>query len=126
MDQADYDIAIVGAGIAGGALARALVAQGWRLCVIEAGELRGISPPAEQGVDGFDARVSALTPASTELLDRLGAWRAVAAARSCPYRHMHVWDADGSGAIDFDFKESELGYNCSALNIIPASLSKIT
>jgi 2-octaprenylphenol hydroxylase len=107
MDRADYDIVIVGAGIAGGALARALVAQGWRLCLIEAGELRGLSPPVDQGVAGFDARVSALTPASTALLDRLDAWQAVAAARSCPYRHMHVWDADGSGAIDFDC--SELG-----------------
>ena len=105
MDRSDHDIVVVGAGIAGSALAVALAAQGWRVCLVEARELvTDLAVPGE-GVCGFDPRVSALTPASVILLDSLDAWAAIAAARSCAYRHMHVWDAEGSGAIDFDCAE---------------------
>jgi 2-polyprenylphenol 6-hydroxylase len=61
----------------------------------------------------FDARVSALTPASRQLLTDLGVWDDLAKLRVCAYRDMRVWDADGTGAIHFSADEVHadcLGY----------------
>jgi 2-octaprenylphenol hydroxylase len=100
--RVDYDIVIVGAGIAGSALACALQQQDWRIALVEANPLQLEMPAFETGVENFDSRVSALTPASIDLLEGLQAWDAVRACRSLDYRHMHVWDAEGTGFIDFD------------------------
>ena len=101
------DVAIVGGGIAGLATAVALAGQGLSLALVEAREPAGL--PAVDGAEAdpraFDARVSALTGRSVAFLERLGVWPGIAAARSCAYRHMTVWDADGTGRIDFDARE---------------------
>jgi 2-octaprenylphenol hydroxylase len=100
-----FDVTIVGAGIAGSALAAALTGHGLSIALVEARPLpTGCSEPAP-GLEGFDPRVSALTPRSQAFLERLGAWAGVTAVRACPYRHMTVWDAEGTGAIDFDVDE---------------------
>lgn len=101
----DYDVLVVGAGIAGSALAVALSGQGLRIGLVEARELPADPGPAAPGLEGFDVRVSALTPGSVDLLKRLAAWPAIEASRACPYRHMTVWDAEGTGRIDFDSVE---------------------
>jgi 2-octaprenylphenol hydroxylase len=101
--EGDFDVIVVGAGIAGSALVAALSGRGQRLALVEARPLPAApaAPPAP-GVDGFDSRVSALTPRSRRFLESLGAWEAVTAQRCCPYRHMTVWDAEGTGMIEFD------------------------
>jgi 2-octaprenylphenol hydroxylase len=61
----------------------------------------------------FDARVSALTPASQQFLAALGVWDALSQLRVCAYNDMRVWDADGTGAIHFSADEIHadcLGY----------------
>jgi 2-octaprenylphenol hydroxylase len=61
----------------------------------------------------FSDRVSALTPATRHFFEALGVWDTLAALRLCPYRHMQVWDADGSGQIHFaadDLHLDCLGY----------------
>jgi 2-polyprenylphenol 6-hydroxylase len=108
-----FDVAIVGAGIAGSALATALSGQGRRIALIEAQPLSQQALPTEKTPQDYDSRVSALTPKSKGLLERTGAWPQVEAYRLCPYRHMTVWDAQGTGEIDFDADEvgaSALGY----------------
>ena len=100
-----FDIAIVGAGLAGTALAAALGGSSLRVALIEAQPLSLQWPALTNDVHGFDARVSALTAASQRWLDQLGAWELVAAQRFSPYRHMHVWDGDGTGSIHFDAAE---------------------
>jgi 2-octaprenylphenol hydroxylase len=98
-----YDLAIVGGGIAGLALAASLGDSGLRVLVLEAREL---PPPfADGGLDSYDSRVSALTPRSIAFLESLGVWERISAWRHCPYRHMTVWDGDGTGRIDFDADE---------------------
>lgn len=108
-----YDVAIVGAGIAGSALACALSVASesqsghsskppLRIALIEAQNLPEGWPPCESGVNCFDPRVSALTIASQTLLERIGAWPAIARQRISPFEQMQVWDAEGTGEIGFD------------------------
>lgn len=108
-----FDIAIVGAGLAGSALAAALGGSTLRVALIEAQPLSLTWPPLDEGVSGFDARVSALTLTSQQWLQQLGAWDAVATRRVSPYRHMQVWDGEGTGSIQFDagdVNQTELGH----------------
>jgi 2-polyprenylphenol 6-hydroxylase len=97
-----FDVAIVGAGLAGSALAAALGGSALRVALIEAQPLSLEWPALHDSVDNFDSRVSALTAASQRWLEQLGAWPLVAARRLAPYRQMQVWDGEGTGAIDFD------------------------
>lgn len=97
-----FDIAIVGAGLAGTALAAALGGCELRVALLEAQPLTLAWPALHDDVGNFDGRVSALTAASRDWLQELGAWPLVAAQRLEPYRHMHVWDGEGTGSIAFD------------------------
>tara|TARA_R110001592_G_scaffold363043_1_gene679697 strand:+ start:185248 stop:186468 length:1221 start_codon:yes stop_codon:yes gene_type:complete len=97
-----FDIVIVGAGIAGSALAAALSGNGLAIALLEAQSLQRPELPVARQLQDFDSRVSAITPRSRSLLEKLGAWEAVAAYRQCAYQHMTVWDAEGTGGIEFD------------------------
>lgn len=97
-----YDIVIVGAGIVGSALACALAKSSFNTAIVEAQEGAAEWGDQPDSVDGFDARVSAITVASQQLLQDIGAWQIIAENRLSPYHHMHVWDAEGTGSIDFD------------------------
>ncbi len=105
-----YDITIVGAGIAGSALACALSAgsstnkqrSNIRIALIEANSISADWPPCENGVNDFDPRVSALTVKSQQLLQDIGVWADIAVRRVSPFEQMRVWDADGTGKIHFD------------------------
>ena len=101
------DIMIVGGGMVGSALALGLAQQGWDVVLVEASPLASLQTAAQPatGVDDFDPRVSAISMASQRLLEGLGAWAEVAAGRHCPYQMMAVWDAEGTGRIEFDAAE---------------------
>jgi 2-polyprenylphenol 6-hydroxylase len=103
-----HDVAVVGAGMVGAALALALAREGFDVVVIE--PKPGASWRAQ---DEVDLRVVALASSSIELFRRLDVWTSIADARACAYRHMHVWDALAPGALNFDgadSNESTLGY----------------
>ncbi len=129
MPALSVDVAIVGAGMAGSALALGLAESGLRVALLEA---RVAPPPARgpiQTVEDVDARVSALSPASATWLEQLGAWPRVTAGRIASYRHMHVWDGEGTGAIDFDANEvraEALGHIVENNQIQHALLSGLT
>jgi len=101
------DIMIVGGGMVGSALALGLAQQGWEVVLVEASPLAKLQAPAQPAtdIDGFEPRVSAISMASQRLLEGLGAWAEVAAGRHCPYQMMTVWDAEGTGRIEFDAAE---------------------
>lgn len=112
----DYDILIVGGGMAGAALACALGLGDWRVAVVD--PMPQTASPrdellANQGPEDFDRRVVALTRASEEFLRSLGVWEHMAALRVGPYQGMYVWDADGTAHIEFhaaDLYEPSLGH----------------
>ncbi|PSF08266.1 2-octaprenyl-3-methyl-6-methoxy-1,4-benzoquinol hydroxylase [Marinobacter fuscus] len=102
-----FDVVVVGGGMIGSALALGLARQGWHTALVEgAGRDALIEPAASvQGVEDFEPRVSAISLASQQLLAQLDAWRHVLAGRHCSYRSMTVWDAEGTGRIQFDAAE---------------------
>jgi 2-octaprenylphenol hydroxylase len=114
-DSDQYDVIICGGGMTGLALALALVPTGLRLALVDHQPAPPRPDTLQQRMNRpqFDTRVSALTPASRNLLDSLGVWGALQALRVCPYTDMQVWDADGTGEIHFAAAEMHvpcLGY----------------
>lgn len=127
MSDPEYDVLIVGAGIAGSALAASLCDQGLRLAVVEASPLPPVWDAAVTGAQGFDRRVSAITPASQSLLQNLQVWPSIVAT-ACPYQHMQVWDADGTGEIEFHATEMDipaLGHIVENRELTTALLSRL-
>ncbi|MGD8690077.1 MAG: UbiH/UbiF/VisC/COQ6 family ubiquinone biosynthesis hydroxylase [Gammaproteobacteria bacterium] len=96
MTRRAFDVTVVGAGVVGATLALSLARGGMRVAVVEAGRRARFDP------DRTDLRVLAISPGSARLLDHLGVWDSIVAARVSPYREMEVWDAGGFGSIHFD------------------------
>ncbi len=96
-----HDVAIVGAGMVGAALALALAREGFDVAVIEPR-----APAPWRGEDEVDLRVVALAPSSIDLFGRLDVWTSIASARACAYRRMYVWDALAPGELNFDAADS--------------------
>jgi len=97
--RVDFDLAIIGGGLAGASLAAALAESRLRLALIERKAPAALDPE-------WDSRVYALTPASIAFLDRIGAWRCLEAARVTPIYAMRVFGDDGSSRLDFSAYES--------------------
>jgi ubiquinone biosynthesis UbiH/UbiF/VisC/COQ6 family hydroxylase len=97
----DCDIAIVGAGPAGLALARALADTGLHIILVERQSQEQLADPA------FDGRDIALTHLSRRLLRRLGAWEHIAPAEIAPLQCARVLDGDSSQTLDFGDAHAE-------------------
>ncbi len=94
--QAHYDVVIIGGGMVGATLARALTHSRLRIALIEP------HPPQTQHSDTlFDLRVSAITRASQRIFETLGVWQDMVARRVSPFREMHVWEEQGK-ELHFD------------------------
>ncbi len=70
------------------------------------------SPPAPYAPDQpHDMRVSALSIASKNILETVGAWEGVVNRRFCPFRRMRVWETAGDTEFcSDDINYPELGY----------------
>lgn len=114
--------------MAGAALAAALRGQGLSIALVEARPVAPPELPSACDVASFDTRVSALNLQSGALLEQLGVWPAIERYRHCAYRHMTVWDADGTGLIDFDAAEMDqpaLGHIVENRAVIAALLGPV-
>ncbi len=98
----DYDLAIIGGGPVGAALALALRASGLKICVLEA---------RAENVANSDARALALSYGSRLLLDKLQVWdalREVSAIRTIHISQQKTFGRALLKAAELDV--SELGY----------------
>src|SRR5512147_549712 len=102
---AAYDVLIVGGGMVGAALACALGNSPLKVAVLDR-----TSPAAPD--KEYDQRVSAITLASQNLFENIGAWDSMVRRRVSPVREMQVWSEGGSGSIHFN--AAEIGEPCLA------------
>lgn len=98
------DVAIVGGGMVGLAVACGLQGSGLRVAVLEQHVPQPLAADAAPQL-----RVSAINAASEKLLTRLGVWSDIVARRACCYHGMEVWDKDSFGRIEFD--DQSMGYS---------------
>lgn len=96
----DYDIVIVGGGLAGLALAVALRRSRFHIAVIE--------EHAPQRAADWDARIYAISPANARFLDDIGIWRHLDLSRMSPVRKMDV-RGDRGGQLGFSAYDSGVG-----------------
>ena len=107
MTNQPTEIAIVGGGMVGGALALGLAQHGFAVTVIEHAE------PAPFVADSQpDVRISAISAASVSLLKGLGVWDAVQAMRCHPYRRLETWEWETAHVV---FAPLNLSYRCLAI-----------
>lgn len=94
-----FDLIILGGGLAGASLAAALRDSGRKIALVE-----GRPPLAPDPSGAWDNRVYAIAPASARFLQRIGIGPALAADRVAPVYDMRV-AGDGGGAIHFSAYE---------------------
>jgi len=109
------DVAIMGAGMVGTALALSLKNASLSIALIDGqvSERLQTSTAVSDSVESFKPRVSALTLASRNLLSAIGVWDGMNPQQIMPYQKMNVWDQLGSAEINFDAAElycDELGF----------------
>ena len=99
-----FDIVIVGGGMVGTSIAAALKNSDIRIALIEPNA--PLQPNAEQlTCADYDLRVSAITAQSQDFLTRISAWDLIPENKRSPYQGMQVWDAEGTGAVEFSAAE---------------------
>lgn len=107
-----FDLIVVGAGMVGATLARALADTSLRIALLDAMPLdQPLTARATES--GYDPRVSALSAASENILANLDAWQRIDPQYRSAYRYMRVWDGAGTGEIQFDANalgENRLGH----------------
>lgn len=102
----NYDVVIVGGGMVGAAVACGLGDSGLKVAVIEQQ-----MPEPFSTEQPHDLRVSALSIASKNILQAVGAWEGIVSRRFCPFRRMRVWETAGDTEFSStDIQQAELGY----------------
>ena len=103
----NVDVVIVGGGMVGAAVACSLGGSSLKVAIVES------MPPQSFNEDQpHDLRVSALSIASKNILETIGAWSGIINRRFCPFRRMRVWETAG----DTEFCSDDIGH--SALGYI--------
>lgn len=102
----DFDVVIVGGGMVGASLARALSGCGLKIAVVEAWPLSSDSQPS------YDDRAIALAYGTRLILEGIGLWAALSSNVE-PIRHIHVSDQGRFGFTRLDHQTlnvDALGY----------------
>ncbi len=94
----DFDLIIVGAGLAGASFATALKNSRLRIALVEH------QVPAAPAADR-DSRVYAINPAARHFLEEIGLWRHLDTERLTPVHDMAI-HGDGGGRLDFSAYDS--------------------
>lgn len=103
-----FEVIVVGGGMVGATTACALAHGGIRVALLDRH-----NPPRQWPTQPVDIRVSALTRASQNILECIGAWPGMVERGVCAYKDMRVWDAKADGELHFDCSATvynELGH----------------
>jgi len=96
------EVAVIGAGMVGAAIALGLAQNGFQVSVIEH------APPAEfDPASPPDVRISAISAASVALLKQLGVWDEILGMRAHAWRRLETWEWEASH-VAFDASELKL------------------
>lgn len=95
----NFDVVIVGGGLAGAALAVALRKSRLTVALIDAA--------APRATTSWDARIYAYSPANAQFLRSIGVWERLDRSRLCPVHAMEIF-GDGDGALNFSANDSGL------------------
>jgi 2-polyprenylphenol 6-hydroxylase len=121
------DIIIVGAGVVGASFAAILKDSGISCALVEA-EPTSKNKDSQTKIDPYiDPRALALTQASKNILQSIGAWDEIPQDRIGHFRKMHVWDENGLGEVNFnsaDVSEPIMGYIVEQ-KVVESALEKI-
>jgi 2-octaprenylphenol hydroxylase len=101
--QSDYDVVIVGAGIAGLALVCGLIDKGLRIAILDSNpKALTIQPDREIGDCTSDLRVSAITLGSQQLLEQLQVWQKLTKTALSPFQGMEIWEETSASHLFFN------------------------
>nr|AKF43253.1 FAD/NAD(P)-binding oxidoreductase family protein [Melianthus villosus] len=107
-DVQQYDIAIVGGGMVGMALASSLAStpltKHLSVAIIDSNPALG-SKKIIKKEDPPDPRVSTVTPVTISLFKDVGAWQYVEQNRHAYFESMQVWDYTGLGYTRYDARD---------------------
>jgi ubiquinone biosynthesis UbiH/UbiF/VisC/COQ6 family hydroxylase len=130
MSQARYQVAIVGGGMVGAALALLLVQR----ARVPAASVLLLEPEPAQPLQAgapYELRVSAISPGNRLLLQQIGAWQLMDLARVASYEGMAVWSEstppDSPDVLRFDaaeLGEPDLGSIVENRNLQAALLAR--
>jgi len=102
VDKSQYDIAIIGSGLIGGALAIALSKLNFNIVLIDPNYAKPII------TDDYDSRVSAVVNSSVNFLKDINIWEGI--KRKRPYQSTRVWDQNSNGKLHFTSDKNDLGF----------------
>ncbi len=100
-----FDVVIVGGGLVGLSLARALARSGLTLALVEAQPPGAFTPGAQEG---WDNRVYAISPGSAVFLEACGAWGRLQSERVARVEAMRVYGDDVNARLEFDAYDAGL------------------
>ncbi len=107
-----YDLLIIGGGMVGLTVALAVRKQtSLTVAIVD-------HQTAEPLTETPELRVSAINAASQTIFENLDVWQDITAQRSQAYNHMHVWDKEGFGHLDFDLNDLNLSKKFDQLGTI--------
>ena len=101
----DFDLVIIGGGLAGLALAAALRRSSLSVALVENAMPVFSSKGSADCSATWDSRVYAISPANAHFLEQIGIWQHLDHARMEPVRAMQIF-GDGKGQLDFSAYDS--------------------
>lgn len=102
MTNQSIEVAVVGGGMVGAAVALGLAQRGFQVAVVE-----HEAPPVFDASAPPDVRISAISRASVDLLKSLGVWQTVRTMRAHPWRRLETWEWENAHVV-FDAQELKL------------------
>jgi len=122
MNSAQFDVIIVGAGLAGATLACALAKSKLNIALVD----RNPAPPVPEG--DYDLRVSSLNRGSENILKQIGAWNYIDQSRAYAYDQVQVCQQDSNSTLTFDSKdvgEPRMGHMIENINVVHALMKVV-